>query len=594
MNRKQKTGLIVAAIVLALAIAGYFIVLAITMKEEEKPSYIVNTDYQLQEGEAMYMGRLVMYEVFDTTDIDSLVINTKNGSVEFESRISETTGNRVLRLKEYPAVRCNDAIMNNIYTAVTATYVGYDSNQNFFAYHDVTEKEKIEYGVTPETCTMSYTVTYTIEGKDTVTHTVYVGEQAHLSTTSYYAAVEGRDSSVYIIDSTVNSFMDGGSEEFYINPLIYSGTNATDTMYRYENFSINRFKVVRGEDGNLTLEAINQLLGIHADREIVVGESISIYYKIMNPTKASGLNADQNYIYAAYQTLFTSFSGDSVVALAPDEETLDKYGFGFNDEIYIILAQEFKNDPENEDEIANSVMYRISDLIDGYYYCHLGGSGEEGTSSFVPESIVRIPAAMLSFVEEENIIRWVATNSIESGFCESISAKEDSIGVKKMHLVLNTSRYQFDDTFNLEYTVVNDDDGKKLRVWLDKNKNIEFVDKEEYESVSERNQFNNFYAVLLNYPMPYVFNDMTDEEKEEIKTNKDRGEIVMSLYVELNDGTLLTYDYYRIDGGSHVMCEFTDQTFKEPTIIYNTTMEQVFIVADALDDLMAGKQVIVK
>ena len=578
---------------LVLAIAAYFIVISIIQNQgQDTPTTIVNTDYELQDGEAMYMNRLVMYEAFNTDDIDSLTINTKNGSVSFESRISETSGNRVLRLKKYPSIRCNDAIMNNIYTAITATYVGYDSNGNFFAYHDVSEQEKKDYGVTPETCTMSYTVTYTPEGEESVTHTVYVGEQAHLSTTSYYAAVEGRDNSVYIIDSTVNSFMEGGSEEFYVNPLIYTGTNATDTMYRYEDFSINKFKFVYDKDQKLTLEAIEQTLGIHADKEIVVGESISIEYKIMNPTKASGLNADQNYIYTAYQTLFTSFSGDAVVALDPDEETLDKYGFGEGDTIYVILANEFKSDPEDEEEIPASIMYKISELIDGYYYLQLAGSGDPATSSYVPNSIIRIPQATISFIEEQNIIRWIATNSIESGFLESISAKEDSIGVKKISIVMNTSRYQFNDTFNLEYTVVDDDDGKKLRVWLDNNKDIEFVDKETYESVSERNQFNNFYAVLLNYPMPYVFNEMTDEEKEAVKAKE--GALVMSLHVELNDGTLLTYDYYRINEGSHVMCELTDQTFKEPTIIYNTTMEQIIIVAGALDDLMSGKQVIVK
>ncbi|MBQ8163861.1 MAG: DUF4340 domain-containing protein [Clostridia bacterium] len=593
MNKKQKIGLIVASAVLVLAIAAYFIVISIIQNQgQDTPTTIVNTDYELQDGEAMYMNRLVMYEAFNTDDIDSLTINTKNGSVSFESRISETSGNRVLRLKKYPSIRCNDAIMNNIYTAITATYVGYDSNGNFFAYHDVSEQEKKDYGVTPETCTMSYTVTYTPEGEESVTHTVYVGEQAHLSTTSYYAAVEGRDNSVYIIDSTVNSFMEGGSEEFYVNPLIYTGTNATDTMYRYEDFSINKFKFVYDKDQKLTLEAIEQTLGIHADKEIVVGESISIEYKIMNPTKASGLNADQNYIYTAYQTLFTSFSGDAVVALDPDEETLDKYGFGEGDTIYVILANEFKSDPEDEEEIPASIMYKISELIDGYYYLQLAGSGDPATSSYVPNSIIRIPQATISFIEEQNIIRWIATNSIESGFLESISAKEDSIGVKKISIVMNTSRYQFNDTFNLEYTVVDDDDGKKLRVWLDNNKDIEFVDKETYESVSERNQFNNFYAVLLNYPMPYVFNEMTDEEKEAVKAKE--GALVMSLHVELNDGTLLTYDYYRINEGSHVMCELTDQTFKEPTIIYNTTMEQIIIVAGALDDLMSGKQVIVK
>jgi hypothetical protein len=343
---------------------------------------------------------------------------------------------------------------------------------------------------------------------------------------------------------------------------------------------------------------VSQLLGIKATKEVVVGESINVSYRIMHPQKTAGLRTDNNYLSAAFTRLLVSFSGDMVVSLEPSEETLAKYGFGKDAQFYVIQASQYK-ETEDKDEIAPYVMFTISEEIDGYYYVYTESQGNETSVDYIPDAIVRVPKETLSFMEEENLIRWVATNSLETNFYQSISANPDEgkIGVKNMSifvnnvLIGNNKTVNFNDKFNLEYELLTGG-GKKLRVWLDNNKEIEFVDKDDYESVSERNQFNNFYANLLNYPMPYRFNEMSDAEIEALKSNAENH--VFSLHVELNDGTKLAYDYYRIDGTEYVMCEFTDETFTEPTVVFDVKMEHIILLAQALDQLMAGQTVEIK
>jgi hypothetical protein len=39
------------------------------------------------------------------------------------------------------------------------------------------------------------------------------------------------------------------------------------------------------------------------------------------------------------------------------------------------------------------------------------------------------------------------------------------------------------------------------------------------------------------------------------------------------------------------MCEFFDEVITEPTIVFDTTLQHVNILATALDQLISGKQV---
>lgn len=591
-NKKTVIKLIIALVVLAIAIVTLVLVTKMMNDEtqnNESSSLETSTETIAHEGEGIYLSSmLLMYPEIEKSDIASIKIRVDGSEVEFVSRIGDT-GHRTLRLKSYPAIRCSDAIANNMYSSMCVPLVRYDSDGKFYVYRDVTEAERIEKGVTEDTCTAEYEITYNVDGGQN-TYTVYVGKRTFLSTISYYAAVKGREDVIYIIDNTVESFFGGTTEEFYVSPVVYTGTTLTDTMFLYEDFSINRFK-----GGSM----IGQALGIHATKKIIPNESVSVQYNMMYPTQTAGLKADKDYLANAFTKLLVSFTGDAVMVLEPSEDDLEKYGFGKDDEFYVIKASQYKQ-TEDPDEVPAYIMFTISEKIGDYYYVYTESTGDKASIDYIPDTIIRVPSATLSFIEDENLIRWVSTNSLETNFYQSISANEaeGKIGVKNMSIIVNNvligkdKRVNFNDTFNLEYTKANDDDGRKLRVWLSNNKEIEFVDKEDYESVSERNQFNNFYANLLNYPMPYRFNQMSEDERNEIKA--DANSLVLSLHVELNDGTKLTYDYYRIHGTEYVMCEFTDETFTEPTIAFDVKMEHVILVAQALDQLMAGQAVEVK
>ena len=58
----------------------------------------------------------------------------------------------------------------------------------------------------------------------------------------------------------------------------------------------------------------------------------------------------------------------------------------------------------------------------------------------------------------------------------------------------------------------------------------------------------------------------------------------------MNDGASRGYDYYKIDS-ANVMCEFFDEKITTPTVVFDTTVEHINILATALNQLISGEKV---
>ena len=68
--------------------------------------------------------------------------------------------------------------------------------------------------------------------------------------------------------------------------------------------------------------------------------------------------------------------------------------------------------------------------------------------------------------------------------------------------------------------------------------------------------------------------------------------LILSITVILNDGTEMGYNYYKLDSAS-AMCEFYDEdTPKDsPKIVFDTTVEHIDILSNALKQLINGEKV---
>ncbi len=560
--KKKKITIVVLSCLLVALIPIYFFVVAPLINQEDDPE---DEPVFVGEGEALYYGKtLMMYPEIETKNIISITINNSSGQISFGTKISEESGNRVLVLADYPRLPLADMPMSSlrVYTLNTQC----ESNEPL---RDCTPEQMAQYGVTEDTCKASYTIKY-YENDVEKEHTVYIGNKTLSSSGSYFVGVKGRNV-IYKIGSDLEAGLFISKTDF-VNPLIASLYNDTDVVFEIERIMI-------GESS-----ASLPFVGINATKDESKKDSISVDYSIQFPTNAVGVTASSDYIAKALSKLLVSFSGDKVVEIDPSDETLRKYGFGSDASTKVVSLRTFAL---KEYRYILSQKTRAEDGADYYYLL-----SEPATEKDVP-LIIRIPATGYEFLESENAIKWVATNSVDSGFTKYIVADEEEgeSGVREITIKTNTGALMgFEDTFILTYSPHPTDPSKNdvLKVTSASGR-YTFEDNLEALYSEDRNQFNNFYAMLVNYPYPNRFNTMTDEQRQEAKQEE---KLILSIRITLNDGTEMGYDYYKLDSAS-VMCEFFDEnTPKEsPKIVFDTTVEHIDILANALKQLINGEKV---
>ncbi|MBQ2809912.1 MAG: DUF4340 domain-containing protein [Clostridia bacterium] len=557
-TKKKQITIIVLALVLIALILLYFLVIAPLIEENTTNK---RPPAEAHEGEGLYYGVLTMYPTIDEDDVVLLTINNSHGTYSFINKIDEKTGSLKLALAKYPRLELDSSAISSlrIYTLNTQCV----TNEPL---RDCSPEMMEQYGVTRESCTMSYTVKFR-DGDTEREHTVFIGDKTLSSDGSYFATVEGRNV-IYEIDDGLESGLFIKQTDF-VNPLI--AAHYTDTEVVYE---VN--KILIGHSNSAT-----PFVGIGATR-VESKDTLLVNYTVQYPTNAKDVTASSSYISSALSKLLVSFTANKVVEIDPSEETKDKYGFGDSDVKKLISIGTFSD---------KEYIYNISQKQtgeDGREYYYLLSPAQ--TSKDVA-LILELSAENYEFLEQENAIKWIATNSFEAGFKKYIYAKEDigESGVKDISIFANTNALKnFSDKFILTYSPhpTNPDKDDVLTVTSESGK-YTFVEDTDANEVAYENEFNNFYAILVNYPMPNRFNTMTEAEREAAKTQE---KLVLSIRVTLNDGTKMGYDYYMLDS-ANVMCEFFDDKTKEPKIVFDTTIQQVNILATALNQLISGEHV---
>ena len=392
---------------------------------------------------------------------------------------------------------------------------------------NVTESQMSQYGTTDLLCKAKVTVTYK-EGRETKTHTLLIGNKLMSTTQSYYVTVEGRNH-VYLINAPYvdNAILKEICD--YIPPAIYTKyKNASEAAIDIKQFVI----MLTNRDDSEESKTVAMIEQEKDSNQATFTTSFLFSYPEIYPQKVI---ASSEYVVSVFGQLYVNFSGERVVSLNPDDATLEKYGLGKSQEQYLIYAS---NDAEKEEDKINPIYVSKEFIVEedgkevGYHYVMSGFNAEV--------TIVEVPAEQLFFLktDEQTMLNWAATNSVFAGFSEYLKAGtvDGAPGIKTIRL--KTKDY------DVEFVITIGQNGQISAISTDEK--YKFIDDLTATDISEMNQFSNLYSLLIYYPMPSRYSNLTNDEKALVCTEKN---IIYELEAQGNDGKLYKYTYYTLDEG---------------------------------------------
>ena len=237
-------------------------------------------------------------------------------------------------------------------------------------------------------------------------------------------------------------------------------------------------------------------------------EEGTVSYRIKNTHEELDLS---RMFSGCLNNILTGMIGESVLALSPDEETLDSCGLGENDpyhEIYLTYTKDYS------DNYQYTLTLRVSDLQeDGYYYL---------MSATYDQVLTRGTADVFECFSF-NFENWVSSNT----FHENIT-NVTSLTVECEGYMNDTFDIAFD--MNGEITVTSQATGM---IWRDTSSNS-----------YNKNNFRSFFMVLLTNTNWEKVTNVSEEELNAALNNPDA--LLMTLRVEMMNGKVKEYKYYRI------------------------------------------------
>lgn len=569
-NRKKIITIsILAVILLALILVYVFVVIPLTQPDEGEPS----SPPFVAEGEGLYNNSMItIYPQLDKTVINYLEITNEHGTYAFHKYYDSTMEVEEMRLKGYEGIDYDESLYALLiaYVYLPVSY-GSDSEENA-PMRDVSLEKMEQMGVTKETCQASYTVGY-FENGETKYHTIYIGYPTLTDETTYYVAKEGRNTIYRFHQEGVETCMLASMLD-YLSPLIYGKfNNGTEAMTKVERFKVGYSNLEQ------SIESIIEIVktGQNAD-------GTSNIYDLLYKSKGTGnvvrTSAGVNNLSSVFTALFVRFSGDAVVSVKPTDEQLDEYGLGANDPCYYVTAQ------LSEDE-EDLITFRISDLIDGYYYTL------SGIYSTDYPTLVRVPKEALFFLgaDDKTVFSWAGTD-VSSLFYEYLLPNEDAKepGMKEISIKIQRRN---DKTGEIIYSTK-----ETFKISMDANEEAvaQCSNGKVYKFVNGENEFSDFYTLLIYFPNPTEFNNLTVEEIDAIRA--DESSLVFELITENNDGELLRYSYYQVGASLDVMIEVCkgkiengDMIWGEPQVSFNTYISQMDILRNEYQKLLNGENV---
>ena len=289
---------------------------------------------------------------------------------------------------------------------------------------------------------------------------------------------------------------------------------------------------------------------------------------------------------------YTTFYGDKVIAVNPDQAMLKKYGLGDGDEIYVVAASNANNDLPTffiskaiYDEEEDATFHYTSVVRDGATL--LIRIPEQ---AFIPQNQFKDVESKV--FDENKLINWASTNSVGSGFYQAIQGDGVQFaGVDRLTIKVPTSVYQYgEETFHIEY--VSNSNGEKIP------KITTSSGRYEDKGPEKGKPFNTFYRILISYPDVVRFNALTDAEIAQFATDAN---LMYSIEAVMNDGKVEKFEYFRISSEYVMVCVTTGE-YKNGQLemgarkcIFDSTRAQIEdAIYVAFNQLLNGEKIEVK
>lgn len=558
----QKTAILFSllATVLGLLIIALAVLLIFKPDSGDEPPA-----FDVWEGEDVFGNAAhLMYPIIDDqSDVTKLDIYRNGEKYSFIQYWDENMGKYDWRIEGLEKIDINQTTFEMlrmwVCTVTTKTPI-----------RNVGEENLAAYGVDKK-CENGFTVYYK-SGDTEKSHTVRIGDETDLSSGEYYAYYEGRNH-IYKISPDIVEYT-SYSNITYLSPVINTFfEGATQALMGIERFDIYL------TDGTNT--KLNDVVSIRVNEKGETSVEFKAIYGVDSLGRRRTTIASTSYVNTVFTTLYTAFSGSEVVAIDPSDEDLSAFGLSDSQEKYFINV-EF-----SDNAVFASSAYKnkepslfISRKIDGSYYVM--------SEYYGIKTVVRVEETNLSFLGESAflLLKWTDTNSIKTGFFETLTTSETAPGLEKIFVWTPKS----EDTFLLSYDASLDE----LTAVAEK-AGLTFKDDNTKGNSFERNKFRNLYVYMLYFPFIYSFNEMSDEATLEYIKEEN---LVYSITALRNDETVIRYSYYSISATLAVECREEgkmvdgEMVFDAPSYGSICEKEQIRRATNAIDKLLAGEELL--
>ena len=210
-----------------------------------------------------------------------------------------------------------------------------------------------------------------------------------------------------------------------------------------------------------------------------------------------------------------------------------------------------------------------------------------------------MPKSTLSFLNSEDkaIFEWAGTD-ISALFYEYLLRDEEAqapgmsqitVRIQKKNDKTGEIVYNIQETFDIV------PDGQGSIVATQQSNGTKYKNEPNGKGESE-NHFTDYYRMLIYFPSPTEFNNLTEEEIAALKAQDSA--VIFELVAKDNDNHYFKYTYYQIGTGVTAMIETCEGQlengvveWEEPQINFNTSVSQMDILRINLQKLLNGEDV---
>ena len=358
---------------------------------------------------------------------------------------------------------------------------------------EATEAELERYGLAERD--VYWTVTCT-DGRE---YRVFVGDKL-VSEEGYYAMLEGRESCVYILSTSIETSILNPVEAF-VNPILCLGL--TDQDY----YLIDDFTVMHGEDVFVLVKQSKKSEFVNPDAQAET--------KMMYP---AGYKTDDTYFMSNVASKFVSMTGEEVVYLGEDKEELEKYGL--EDPYYSIYFTSTYEGSEVE------YYFFVSEKQDdGYYYAV--------SNLYGFRVVVKCAADNFSWLENK-LISWVDDYPIAINIL-----RVDSMSIETVD-----GKYDFDLTHG-----VTEDEVATLEI-----KGPDGFYLSDADVYNFRELYKDFLAIQIMGELEF-----TPSEIDEVIAKDDSH--MTTVTFNLTDGSVQEFKFYRYSTGRAILSANDSENF---------------------------------